>query len=184
MSPGEDEKKYIRQCHQGNKFAFQWQALKFFGAGSFQGLSLKGIDVIIDCGANILQNKELLDSSQDTSTVQEDRVIKINWRDGAEPDLTEKDWIVLLEDLERIRLNLGRDSLNVLLCCLEGHGRTGTALSILAAITGVAAINPVKFIRERYCQNAVETRSQYNYIKKITKHSSENEISLPKSDRS
>lgn len=157
----ENENKIAGRCHWGNKFAFQWKNLKFFGAGSFRGLTTAGIDIFIDCGANI----------------QLGRIIKIDWADGSVPDMTEEYWRNILQDLEKLRTSLGRDSLNILVCCVGGHGRTGTALAILAALTGVAPDDPADFIHEKYCYRAIETRSQCSYIKKIAGLFTENDSS-------
>lgn len=152
-----NEKQAANSCHWGNKFAFQWQNLRFFGAGSFRGLSTTGIDVFIDCGANIQQDTD----------IQQGRIILIDWADGSVPDMTEEYWRNILQELEKIRSSLDKDKLNILVCCVGGHGRTGTALAILAALTGVAPEDPADFIHERYCYRAIETRSQCSYIKKI-----------------
>jgi len=63
--------------------------------------------------------------------------------------------------------------------CFGGHGRTGTALAIIAALAGLlpkAEIEkkkkknscPVLWIRERYCKEAVESDEQLDYIQAIT----------------
>jgi len=41
-------------------------------------------------------------------------------------------------------------------------------LSILAALMNATDHDPVKFVRDNYCKEAVETRSQIQYITKIT----------------
>lgn len=46
--------------------------------------------------------------------------------------------------------------------CLGGHGRTGTALACLAVLAGLGE-DPVRWIRARYCQHAVETDEQANF---------------------
>lgn len=170
----ENDNKTDSRCHWGNKFAFKWQNLNFFGAGSFRGLSTTGIDVFIDCGANIQQDTE----------IQQDRIIKIDWTDGSVPDMTEEYWRSILQDLEKLRSSLDKDSLNVLVCCVGGHGRTGTALAILAALAGVAPEDPAGFIHEKYCCRAIETRSQCRYIKKIAKIAVEDNLPLSEFDTS
>lgn len=171
----EDEINTVKKCHWGNKFAFQAQHLRFSGAGSFRGLVANEIDVFIDCGANIPHNIR-----KGFDLPRHDYIIRINWLDGEAPDMTEKDWLTLLEKLEKTRLHLGKDILNILVCCVGGHGRTGTALAILAALTGAKTDNPVRFIRETYCQKAVETKSQCSYIKEIAHLSTEE--TLPESE--
>jgi protein-tyrosine phosphatase len=54
--------------------------------------------------------------------------------------------------------------------CQGGHGRTGTALAILGCLLGVIpeGADPVVWVREHYCLEAVETSKQISYIEKIT----------------
>lgn len=163
----EEDKKTDKRCHWGSKFVFQWQNLRFFGAGSFRGMNLEGIDALIDCGANIRRDAAAIDEKGHSRQIEGDRMIKINWADGNAPDMTEKDWRNILNDLEQLRRRAGKDNLNILVCCLGGHGRTGTALAVLAAITGIAPQNPVTFVRKKYCEKAVETMSQCTYIRGI-----------------
>jgi hypothetical protein len=48
---------------------------------------------------------------------------------------------------------------------MGGHGRTGTTLAILAHLSGACGTaDPVQWVRETYCQDAVETRSQIDYL--------------------
>jgi len=44
--------------------------------------------------------------------------------------------------------------------CIGGHGRTGTALAILAILTGHPAADAVAWVRANYCPKAVETADQ------------------------
>lgn len=163
------EGKGVRRCHWGSKFAFQWEGLNFFGGGSFRGMDTIGMDVIIDCGANIQQNAEY----STTSTPGEQRLIRtIRWPDGGVPDLTEKDWKDLLGDIVRLSRDR-KTNLNVLVCCVGGHGRTGTTLAIFAALTGIAPADPVVYTRTAYCPKAVETKVQCRYIRSITKRDTE-----------
>lgn len=87
--------------------------------------------------------------------------LAIECEDGDAPELCRDDWETLVSDLSVLR---GR----VAVYCLGGHGRTGTALSILAALSGACDADPVAFIRKAYCPNAVETREQIAYIARMT----------------
>jgi ClpX C4-type zinc finger/Protein-tyrosine phosphatase len=48
--------------------------------------------------------------------------------------------------------------------CLGGHGRTGTALAVLAALCGVAQADAVSWVRSNYCERAVETEEQSQFV--------------------
>ena len=82
----------------------------------------------------------------------------IDWSDGEVPDITEKEWQALVEDLKDF------DG-NVLIHCMGGHGRTGTLLTILGHLGGVITTDPVKWVREQYCKKTVETTAQIEYLK-------------------
>jgi hypothetical protein len=48
--------------------------------------------------------------------------------------------------------------------CLGGHGRTGTALACLAALTGQSSRDAVSWVRANYCVKAVENREQEEFV--------------------
>jgi len=48
--------------------------------------------------------------------------------------------------------------------CLGAHGRTGTALAILAVLAGHPADDAVAWVREHYCERAVETDEQADFV--------------------
>ncbi len=86
-------------------------------------------------------------------------VFTIDWPDGNVPKFP-INWNAIVE---LIASQEGR----VVIYCQGGHGRTGTALSIIAGLT-ITEGDPVKFVRDHYVQSAVETKEQIAYIEKIT----------------
>lgn len=58
----------------------------------------------------------------------------------------------------------------VLLYCMGGHGRSGTAAAILCSLAGLIPEDqdPVHWVRERYCKKVVESDVQVQYIEQIT----------------
>ena len=54
--------------------------------------------------------------------------------------------------------------------CFGGHGRTGTVLSVLACLTGIIEEGtcPVAWLRNHYCDRAVESDEQADYIEAMT----------------
>ena len=89
--------------------------------------------------------------------------ISFAWPDGGLPPLQLKHWLALVDSIREIDGPVG-------IFCLGGHGRTGTALSILASLGGVVprGQDPIKWLRQEYCSNAVETQPQVNYVARMT----------------
>ena len=48
--------------------------------------------------------------------------------------------------------------------CLGAHGRTGTALACLAILCGVRSDDAVRWVRDNYCADAVETEAQESFV--------------------
>lgn len=91
--------------------------------------------------------------------------ITINWPDGGAPWRVPKaSWLELAMSLKmKIEGNVG-------IYCMAGHGRTGTATSILASLCGAVPEDrdPVAWLRKQYCHNAVESDDQVEYIEHVT----------------
>jgi hypothetical protein len=52
--------------------------------------------------------------------------------------------------------------------CLGGHGRTGTALALLALLGGYPPSDAVAWVRANYCTQAVETAEQEAFVAGLT----------------
>ena len=48
--------------------------------------------------------------------------------------------------------------------CIGGHGRTGTALACLAILVGLRPTDAVAWVRDAYCDGAVETEEQRAFV--------------------
>ena len=56
----------------------------------------------------------------------------------------------------------------ILVCCVGGHGRTGTALAALMLTSGTwKTWDAIKEIRKVYCDEAVETKVQVTYLEDL-----------------
>ena len=82
----------------------------------------------------------------------------VRWRDFRLPDSTDEAVAALREAHQRAA------SERVEVACSGGIGRTGTALGVLAVLSGVAPDDAVTWVREHYHPRAVETRAQRRWI--------------------
>ncbi len=89
--------------------------------------------------------------------------IGIDWPDRGIPTLSKGWWQELATVLRGFEGRVG-------ICCMGGHGRTGTAVAILASLLGKVkgAGCPVTWVRKKYCPEAVEANCQLNYIELMT----------------
>lgn len=83
----------------------------------------------------------------------------LDWPDFGRP----ADSLAVQESLASL-LRRARAGERVELGCLGGHGRTGTALALLAVLTGHPADDAVGWVRSHYCPKAVETPEQEAYV--------------------
>jgi hypothetical protein len=90
--------------------------------------------------------------------------LHVSTADGGVPKAGKELWDAILQDivLEKPK--------ELLVCCIGGHGRTGIALSVLAALTGACPepADPIAWVRAVYCKKAVETDEQIDYIEHVT----------------
>lgn len=82
----------------------------------------------------------------------------VRWRDFRLPDSTEQAVTALREAHTRAA------SERVEIACGGGIGRTGTALAVLAIMSGVPADDAVPWVRAHYHPRAVETRKQKRWV--------------------
>ncbi|WP_293696586.1 protein-tyrosine phosphatase family protein [uncultured Agrococcus sp.] len=85
----------------------------------------------------------------------------VHWPDFGLPDSTQDAVAALREAHDRAV------SERVEVACGAGIGRTGTALSVLAIMSGVDAEDAVAWVREHYHRRAVETRQQHRWVSEV-----------------
>lgn len=85
---------------------------------------------------------------------QEHSIIFTSIQDFTAPTSHQMDEIILFM----------HDKKKVLITCNGGHGRTGTVLAIWMHLQEGDEINPIKRIRNLYCNRAVETIEQESFI--------------------
>jgi hypothetical protein len=85
----------------------------------------------------------------------------VRWRDFRLPDSTEQAVDALREAHTRAA------SERVEIACGGGVGRTGTALAVLAVMSGVAPDDAVAWVRAHYRPRAVETRRQRRWVESV-----------------
>ncbi|MFI6425917.1 protein-tyrosine phosphatase family protein [Promicromonospora sp. NPDC050880] len=78
----------------------------------------------------------------------------VRWRDFRLPDSTDDALAALRQAHARAETE------RVEIACDGGVGRTGTALAVLATLSGVAPTDAVAWVRAHYHRRAVETRGQ------------------------
>lgn len=88
-------------------------------------------------------------------------VLSIGWPDQRAPGLTVEWWTMFAANLAKI------DG-DVAMHCMGGHGRTGTAAAILIKLykawKGKKEPDIVAYLRTHYCDEAVETDDQLDYL--------------------
>ena len=93
---------------------------------------------------------------------EEARVTEITlpWPDGGTPPVKPSFWRALLE-------TCAREKAPLVIHCVGGHGRTGTALAAILLAYSIPYRDAVNFVREKHCVKAIETQSQLDYLEDL-----------------
>jgi hypothetical protein len=124
------------------------------------GVSLGHLGLIVDC-AGIVQGRRFVKGS----TAPRYRSLNLD----AFPDVVTLAWPdmtapthVGIRFWERLVSMMPQDTA---VCCVGGHGRTGTALASMLVADGATAEDAIKRVRAEHCGRAIETKQQEDYIK-------------------
>lgn len=90
----------------------------------------------------------------------ESHELLLDWDDMKAPRINPLFWKRLMD---YVRTN----KLHILVFCVGGHGRTGTALVSMLIALGWHRKHAVKWLRKRYCNKVVETDVQVEYLKRV-----------------
>lgn len=156
-------KKYM-PCHSGTMKVFEdpKSGVSVFGGGYMRDLAIYVSHMVIDVGADVeVEGIQIKNASYPELEKFNNPIVKIDWEDFGVVSLPIAFWKTLVKLIRK-------EKRSVTVCCQGGHGRTGTVLAILAGLMGADKINPVKFVREKYCYKAVETFNQLKYVAYIT----------------
>lgn len=109
--------------------------------------------------------KALLPDHPELFAISYPPTITLDWPDFGTPALGREWWTGLVQAFH----DLPPES-NIAVYCEGGHGRTGTALAILASLSGQVpdTMDSVGWVRRNYCKEAVESIAQVRYIEEIT----------------
>ena len=93
-------------------------------------------------------------ANYEASNMQE---IVLDWPDYGIVNFPIQFWYDLLDAVKE-------NGKKLLIFCIGGHGRTGTAFAAIMIAYGHTAAGATKWIRENYCDQAIESKSQEDYL--------------------
>jgi hypothetical protein len=147
-------------CHEGNVKVFERDGIEVFGGGWSRGANPWAVDITLDL-ATYNDWWELPSGFRSARFIP--RVIKMPTKDYDSPPVVSHFWEAFWLDLQdEAKPTNGR--LKILIACQGGHGRTGTVLTALAHVAGIEAPDLIEWIRTTYCEEAVESKRQVEYL--------------------
>ncbi len=171
----EFSKNKVVNCHKGPQFAFELGKARIWGSRAVDLSNLSDWDLMIpllDLEYDTYMPKNPLRPNQEAIDLFPSHIAKsfvpailaIDWPDMEVPYLSRDWWVDLVEFLQNFEGN-------VVFFCMGGHGRTGTALTIVATLGELIpdVECPLYWLREQYCTEALETYRQFDYVEQITK---------------
>ena len=146
-------------CHSGNVLTFHSKGVELYGGGSSRSADLGQVDVVLD-----LNDKwRTWQFPTWWKSKAQPLIVSMKIPDMGVPPVTAEFWRELWSDLQT---EAASGHTKVLVTCFGGHGRTGLVLACLALAAGVVPkdVDPVIWLRTRYCDKAVESNAQLQYI--------------------
>ena len=160
-------------CHRGDELIFEHEGKRIFGAREPDLVYDESVKLIIDCvGIKFPvyspitppfvlsgMEKEALNAKllPPPPPAYIPPVIRLDWPDYTAPwSAGLAFWKALWE-----RIPLG----DTIVCCMGGHGRTGTcAGSLMIAGKGVPGEEAIIRVKKDYCKSAIENKAQKTYL--------------------
>lgn len=158
-----------RKCSGHMMPVFYKDGVIVHGRGQWAGLSPWEADIFIDLLGTQAASPDwkLPPHFQAAQLVRAPMVLRMPFSDQSAPPVCPEFWRALWADLVKEAAGRPNGAL-VLVGCQGGHGRTGTVLVCLAWAAGVLGSDPVAWVRDNYCPEAVESAAQVAYIEKVT----------------
>ena len=141
------------------------------GGGHSRGVDFSDSDIVFDLARSIKSNIKMNEAAKAnpifTRLCKADTpFVEIDWPDFGIPKLNVEFWDDLIDVLKEFTAEHDSKTVRATFCCMGGHGRTGTALAILAYKFDTCDVgqSPVAKVRADYCERTVECESQLRYI--------------------
>lgn len=167
------------KCHTDNNLLFSMEAEnsgELFLGGWNRKASIKKNMLVIDLTGTKTLSDDIKAMDPRTTkafakTLKADTVdntsgiLQLYIPDGGVPYWDDKIWLTLAEEI-KTQLLANKD---IMICCLGGHGRTGIAAAIISHLIDpeMATDNPIQWVRDLYCEKAVENKTQIDYIHEV-----------------
>ena len=136
----------------------------FAGAGPDCISSMSRFDVLLNLTGESLFRRHTIPIPQlaqwEGDNPMSSREIVLDWPDMGIVNLPRAFWMKLVEQLSLTNASM-------LVFCVGGHGRTGTAIASLMVACGWASADAIGWVRSHYCGRAIETDEQEQYIRWI-----------------
>jgi len=170
---GKTYKTYVyKSCHKGNTAILQIpEKGKLYVGGWSRGAEQMDGMAVVDLTGNHGDNFVWSTGGFERTLITEapflptEPWLSLYVADFKAPVYPRETWEALAEDILDL-LNRGTD---VLIACSGGHGRTGTAAAILAGLIIPSDVGdqPITWLRKLYCDHAVESKEQVEYVYSI-----------------
>jgi len=156
---------YIKQCNHEPEYVMKIDEVYYHGASQRGAKEFVG-DLMIN-----FTNRSNITSASKVPQLAEHIVcgfkeeIMISWPDFGVPLVKPSFWKALHNYINTKKWKI------VCAHCEAGHGRTGTALAcMLVAIQGYTPEEAVYHVRTNYCDQAIETYEQCEYLQQIDEY--------------
>ncbi|HWP59500.1 MAG TPA: hypothetical protein VNL14_16530 [Candidatus Acidoferrales bacterium] len=162
------------QCRHAPTLICSLEGVQIYGASkskvSYEELARVKADLLVNLtGYSVYSRNKILKAGRRWASLQrhfeQDRVeeIIIDWPDMGVINAGRQFWADFFQLLKQNGYK------NVVFFCIGGHGRTGTAVgSLMTVALDIHGGKAIKAIRSGYCKKAIESRTQEDYVRRMT----------------
>ena len=155
----------IKKCTHDPTKIIEIAGVSIFVADGWGARSAAVGSVVLNCtgtpkhnaGDDIPPTFAMLRAHLDEPRVTE---ITLDWPDGGLPPVKASFWRALIEAC-------AAQNVPLVIHCIGGHGRTGTALASILIAYSIPAEDAIEYVREKHCTKAIETLAQERYLEDL-----------------